>query len=133
VTSHLAGFYQSLHLNLGECYRKLGDLDRAREQFERGQAAVGSLGDDGYGQMINGGLDRGQTVRPCSSDATRHARHIAAKGIGELPGRMLLSSASSSLGAQHRYGHGQAFASSESNGDRLAQGDRSFNVCDDHP
>jgi len=71
VTSHVAGFYQSLHLNLGECYRKLGDLDRAREQFERGQAAVGSLGDDGYGQMINGGLDRGQAVRPCSSDATQ--------------------------------------------------------------
>jgi hypothetical protein len=35
-----------------------GDLDRAREQLERGQAAVGSLGDDGYGQMIKGGLDR---------------------------------------------------------------------------
>jgi hypothetical protein len=50
ATSHLAGFDQSLHLNLGECYRKLGELDRAREQFERGQAAVGSLGDDGYGQ-----------------------------------------------------------------------------------
>ena len=27
VTSHVAGFYQSLHLNLGESYRKLGDLD----------------------------------------------------------------------------------------------------------
>ena len=57
MTSHLAGFYQSLHHNLGECYRKLGDLDRAREQFERGQVAVGSLG-GGYGQMIKGGLDR---------------------------------------------------------------------------
>ena len=50
--------YPSLHLNLGECYRKLGDPDHAREQLERGQAAVGSLGDDGYGQMIKGGLDR---------------------------------------------------------------------------
>ena len=50
--------YPSLHLDLGECYRKLGDLDRAREQLERGQVAVGSLGDDGYGQMIKGGLDR---------------------------------------------------------------------------
>ena len=49
VTSHVAGFYQSLHLNLGERYRKLGDLVRARKQFERGQAAVGSLCDDGYG------------------------------------------------------------------------------------
>jgi hypothetical protein len=58
VTGPVAGFYPSLHLNLGECYRKLGDLDRAREQLERGQVAVGSLGDDGYGQMIKGGLDR---------------------------------------------------------------------------
>ena len=27
VTGPVAGFYPSLHLNLGECYRKLGDLD----------------------------------------------------------------------------------------------------------
>lgn len=58
VTSLVAGFYPSLHLNLGECYRKLGELDRAREHLERGQAAVGALADDGYGQMIRGGLDR---------------------------------------------------------------------------
>lgn len=58
VMSPVAGFYPSLHLNLGECYRKLGDLDRAREQLERGQAAVGALGDNGYGQMIKRGLDR---------------------------------------------------------------------------
>ena len=58
VMSPVAGFYPSLHLNLGECYRKLGDLDRAREQLERGRAAAGSLGDDGYGQMVKGGLDR---------------------------------------------------------------------------
>jgi hypothetical protein len=58
VTSPVAGFYPSLHLNLGECYRKLGNLDLAREHFQRGQAAVGALGDDGYGHMIKGGLDR---------------------------------------------------------------------------
>jgi tetratricopeptide (TPR) repeat protein len=58
VMSPVAGFYPSLHLNLGECYRKLGELDRAREHLERGQAAVGALADDGYGQMIRGGLDR---------------------------------------------------------------------------
>ena len=27
VTSPVAGFYPSLHLNLGECYRKLGETD----------------------------------------------------------------------------------------------------------
>jgi len=58
VPSPVAGFYPSLHLNLGECYRKLGDLDRAREHLQRGREAVGSLGDDGYGRMIKGGLDR---------------------------------------------------------------------------
>ncbi|MHB1474201.1 MAG: tetratricopeptide repeat protein [Dermatophilaceae bacterium] len=58
VTSPVAGLYPSLHLNLGECYRKLGNLDLAREHFRRGQTAVGALGDDGYGHMIKGGLDR---------------------------------------------------------------------------
>ena len=47
MTSPVAGFYPSLHLNPGECYRKLGDLDVGREHLERGHAAVGSLGDDG--------------------------------------------------------------------------------------
>jgi hypothetical protein len=58
VTSPVAAFYPSLHLNLAECYRKLGDLDRAREHLECGNAAVGALNDDGYGQMIRRGLDR---------------------------------------------------------------------------
>ena len=58
ITSPVAGFYPSLHLNLGECYRKLGDLDQARQHLERGQVAVASLGNDGYGQMIRGGMAR---------------------------------------------------------------------------
>lgn len=58
VQSPVAGFYPSLHLNLAECYRKLGDLDRARQHLERGRPAVGSLGDDSYSRMIKSGLDR---------------------------------------------------------------------------
>lgn len=58
VTNPVAGFYPSLHLNLGECYRKLGQLDHAREHLQRGRGAVGALGDDGYGRMVKGGLDR---------------------------------------------------------------------------
>ncbi|MDW5322786.1 tetratricopeptide repeat protein [Plantactinospora sp. KLBMP9567] len=54
----VAGLYPSLHLNLGECYRKLGDLGRAREHLQRAQAGVGALGDDEYAQLIKGGLDR---------------------------------------------------------------------------
>ncbi|MEU5429852.1 hypothetical protein AB0H73_30255 [Streptomyces olivoreticuli] len=58
VPSPVAAFYPSLHLNLGEVYRKLGDLDRARDHLARGQAAADELGDDGYGKMIKGGLGR---------------------------------------------------------------------------
>lgn len=58
VTSSVSGFYPSLHLNLGECYRKLGDDDQARQHLEAGLAAVGALPDDGYGHMIRGGLER---------------------------------------------------------------------------
>jgi Tetratricopeptide repeat len=58
VTLPVAGLYPSLHLNLCECYRKLGDLDRAREHLEQARATIGALGDDGYGQLIKNGLER---------------------------------------------------------------------------
>nr|MDT0660367.1 tetratricopeptide repeat protein [Micromonospora sp. DSM 115978] len=58
VPMTVAALYPSLHLNLAECYRKLGDLDSARECLERAQAGVGALGDDPYAQLIKGGLDR---------------------------------------------------------------------------
>ena len=51
-----AGLYPSLHLNLGETYRKLGDPDSARSHLNLGLDAVGALGDDGYGTMIRRGL-----------------------------------------------------------------------------
>lgn len=58
VAGSVAGFYPSLHLNLGECYRKLGDLGRAREHLDRGRAAVAALGDDGYGRAVRDALER---------------------------------------------------------------------------
>jgi len=58
VAGSVAGFYPSLHLNLGECYRKLGEVDRAREHLDRGRASIDDLGNDGYGQMIKDGLDQ---------------------------------------------------------------------------
>ncbi|MEV4500296.1 tetratricopeptide repeat protein [Micromonospora arborensis] len=54
----VASLYPSLHLNLAECYRKLGDLGRAREYLQRAQAGIGALGDDEYGRLIKGGLNR---------------------------------------------------------------------------
>lgn len=58
VPLSVAGLYPSLYLNLGECHRKLGELGRARECLERARAGIGALGDDGYGRLIKGGLDR---------------------------------------------------------------------------
>lgn len=58
VTLTVAGLYPSLHLNLGECYRKLGDLGQARDHLQQARATIGALGDDEYGQLIKGGLER---------------------------------------------------------------------------
>lgn len=58
VAGSVSGFYPSLHLNLGECYRKLGELDRAHEHLDQGRASLVALANDGYGQMIKDGLDR---------------------------------------------------------------------------
>jgi tetratricopeptide (TPR) repeat protein len=58
VPLSVAGLYPSLHLNLSECYRKLGDFDRAREHLQQAQATIGALGDDEYGTLIKDGLRR---------------------------------------------------------------------------
>lgn len=58
VVSPVAAFYPSLHLNLGEAYRKLGDLDRAHHHCTEGRRRVGALSDDGYGDMVTDALDR---------------------------------------------------------------------------
>ncbi|MEV6304277.1 hypothetical protein AB0M02_33065 [Actinoplanes sp. NPDC051861] len=53
-----AALYPSLHLNMADCYRKLGDLPRAREHLEQARDGIGALGDDDYGRLIRSGLDR---------------------------------------------------------------------------
>ena len=58
VVLPVAGLYPSLHLNLADCYRKLGDLDQARLHLRQAQAGMDALGDDEYGQLIKAGLDR---------------------------------------------------------------------------
>ena len=58
VSVSAAGLYPSLHLNLTECFRKLGDFDSARAHLERAQATIGELGDDEYGQLIRKGLEQ---------------------------------------------------------------------------
>ncbi|GGK81788.1 tetratricopeptide repeat protein [Mangrovihabitans endophyticus] len=56
VAVPVAGLYPSLHLNLADCYRRIGDLDRAREHLHHAQAGIDVLGDDEYGQLIRSGL-----------------------------------------------------------------------------
>ncbi|MET7878842.1 hypothetical protein ABZS52_18140 [Micromonospora profundi] len=56
VALPVAGLYPSLHLNLADCYRKLGDLARAREHLRHAQSGIDALGDDEYGRLIRNGL-----------------------------------------------------------------------------
>ncbi|MEU4419683.1 hypothetical protein AB0F81_03595 [Actinoplanes sp. NPDC024001] len=58
VTLPVAGLYPSLHLNLADCYHRLGDPGRAREHLEQARAGIGALGDDEYGKLIKSGLER---------------------------------------------------------------------------
>ena len=58
MTASAAALYPSLHLNLGECYRKLGQPEPARVHLRRGLAATSALPDDGYGRMVRTGLER---------------------------------------------------------------------------
>ncbi|GLZ01400.1 hypothetical protein [Actinoplanes sp. NBRC 103695] len=58
MTMPAAALYPSLHLNLSDCYRKLGDLDSAREHLRLAEAGIGELGDDEYGRLIRDGLTR---------------------------------------------------------------------------
>ncbi|NIH84574.1 hypothetical protein [Amycolatopsis granulosa] len=56
--AEVRGFFPSLHLNLGDVYRRLGDLPRAREHLAAAQAVLDTLADDDYGRMIRGGVAR---------------------------------------------------------------------------
>ncbi|WP_280399708.1 hypothetical protein [Nocardia carnea] len=58
VAMSVAGLYPSLHLNLSDCYRKLGDLVRAREHLAQARASVGALDNDDYGRLIRDDLER---------------------------------------------------------------------------
>ncbi len=53
----VAGFYPSLHLNLGDVYHRLGDAAGARHHLERARASLDDLPDDGYGRMIRAGVE----------------------------------------------------------------------------
>ncbi|PRZ42209.1 tetratricopeptide repeat protein [Antricoccus suffuscus] len=54
----VAQFYPSLHLNLADVHRRLGDPEQARRHLKLGYECASTLPDDGYGQLIGSGLDR---------------------------------------------------------------------------
>lgn len=54
----LAGFLPSLHLNVGDAYRRLGDNERARAHADFGLARTTALPSGGYGDMVRAGLER---------------------------------------------------------------------------
>lgn len=54
----IRGFHPSLHLNLAEDYRRLGDPGRAREHLEEAGRRLDALDDDAYGAAIRAALTR---------------------------------------------------------------------------
>lgn len=58
VSSELAGFLPSLHLNVGDACRRSGDHERARTYAEAGLYWAQALPETGYSQMIVAGLTR---------------------------------------------------------------------------
>lgn len=53
----IRGFYPSLHLNLADDHRRLGDFDAATEHLTAARIYVGALADDGYGATVRSGID----------------------------------------------------------------------------
>ncbi|MDI3418366.1 hypothetical protein [Streptomyces luteolus] len=51
-------FYPSLHLNLAADYVKLHREDEARAHIRRARGAIGTLGDDAYGNGIRAAIER---------------------------------------------------------------------------
>jgi hypothetical protein len=51
-------YLPSLHLSVGEGYRRLGDVERARRHLLIAANHIGALSDDAYGDLVRGGLRR---------------------------------------------------------------------------
>ena len=50
------GLLPSLHLNLADCLRRLGEASGARQHLAQAAASIDELADDDYGRLIRTGL-----------------------------------------------------------------------------
>ena len=52
------GFMPSLYLSLADDHRRLGDANRAHEFLGKARATSDALGDDAYGELVRGALNK---------------------------------------------------------------------------
>lgn len=55
----VTGAYPSLYLNIAKCYEDLGDIKNADKNYQLALSFTDRLSDDGYGNMIKGGILNG--------------------------------------------------------------------------
>ncbi len=55
----IKGTFPSLYLNVAKCYEDLNDPDNAKRNYELALSFTNFLPDDGYGNMIKGGITNG--------------------------------------------------------------------------
>jgi tetratricopeptide (TPR) repeat protein len=56
---NIKGAYPSLYLNIAKCYEDLNDFDNAKKNYQLALSFTDRLPDDGYGNMIKGGIING--------------------------------------------------------------------------
>ncbi len=56
---NVKGAFPSLYLNIAKCYEDLNDLDNARKSYRLALLHTDLLPDNGYGNMIKGGIMNG--------------------------------------------------------------------------
>lgn len=55
----LQASYPSLYLNIAKCYEDMGNMEEAKKNYLSAQSYTSLLGDDGYGNMIRSGIQKG--------------------------------------------------------------------------
>lgn len=56
---NIKGAFPSLYLNIAKCYEDLKEFDNARKNYNLALSFANQLADDGYGNMIKGGILNG--------------------------------------------------------------------------